>query len=191
MPPKQGRVTFGAAGRGAGAEAGGGAEAGTGAEAGAGAGAGGASAGARGGSLEALALPSPKGASPDNCARSRPAEGKIPPLTVAGSCAPGAKGTGAEAAARGAERGMPSAIVVEHSSRSREVGNVSLRSSGGLRGGLCVVLARLEGRAALVHVDVMEGLRMEEGGWEGVPTFLCKGEEERIERGKSVRAFLA
>ena len=91
-----------------------GAEAGTGAEAGAGAGAGGAGAGARGGSLEALALPSPKGASPDNCARSRPAEGKIPPLTVAGSCAPGAKGTGAEAAARGAERGMPSAIVVEH-----------------------------------------------------------------------------
>ena len=66
------------------------------------------------------------------------------------------------------------------------------RSSRGLRGGLCVVLARLEGRAALVHVDVNEGLRKEEGGREGVPTFPCEGEEVRgLRRGKSVRAFLA
>ena len=67
------------------------------------------------------------------------------------------------------------------------------RSSRGLRGGLCVILARLEGRAAArVHVDVMEGLRKEEGGREGVPTFPCEGEEVRgLRRGKSVRAFLA
>ena len=65
------------------------------------------------------------------------------------------------------------------------------RSSRGLRGGLCVVLARLEGRAALVHVDVNEGLRKGKGGREGVPTFPCEGEEVRGLRGKSVRAFLA
>jgi len=65
------------------------------------------------------------------------------------------------------------------------------RSSRGLRGGLCVVLARLEGRAALVHVNVNEGLRKREGGREGVPTFPCEGEEVRGLRGKSVRAFLA
>jgi hypothetical protein len=37
-----------------------------------------------------------------------------------------------------------------------EVRKASLRSSGGLRGALCVVLARLEGRAAHGHVDMME-----------------------------------
>jgi hypothetical protein len=68
-----------------------------------------------------MALPSPKGASPDSCARSRPAAGEIPPLMAAGSFAPGATGAGAgagagaEAAAGGAARGMPSAIAAEQS----------------------------------------------------------------------------
>ena len=82
------------------ARAGVGAWAGCRAEAGAG---GGAGAGSRGGSIiEASAVHLSKKTCPGNCARSRLAEGEIPPLMAAGSCAPGTAGTGAGAKAAAA-----------------------------------------------------------------------------------------